>query len=253
MILPGRLATTTLGDLLGACFRARISGVLELTEDAGPVAGRAHRLLLRTGLIQGVETMLGAPRLGELLVNNGALSRRQHLELLFRLQEVAGKTTGQWLAEFRWVEPDTLRTTMRQQLADRLAALYHLSDARVAYRVARATATAANAVAAQPLTPEVFLHGKPRMRDRRAAVESREAPHRDLGLRESTRVRALLSLGLAPHSSTSDIKQAFHRMVARLHPDRHIGAPPSQQQAVRQRFAQVVNAYNTLMTIDAVA
>jgi hypothetical protein len=101
--------------------------------------------------------------------------------------------------------------------------------------------------------PEVFLYGKPRSRDRSAAARTPEVAHHDLGLRDSARVRALLSLGLTPHSSASDIKKAFHRMVARLHPDRHVSAPQSQQDAVRQRFVQVVNAYNTLMNLDAVA
>lgn len=251
MILPGRLATTTLGDVLGACFRAGISGILELTEDAGPAAGRAHRLCLQGGLIQGVETVLGAPPLGELLVSDGALSRRQHIELVLRLQEAADKSTGQWLAEFHWIEPDALRQVVHRQLSERLTALFALSDARVAYRIARPRA--ARAISAQPLTPDVFLHGKPRSRDRHQASQGREVPHHDLGLRDSARVRALLSLGLAPHSSTSDIKKAFHRMVARLHPDRHLQSTPSQQEAARQRFVQVMNAYNTLMNLGAVA
>ena len=251
MILPGRLAMTTLGDVLGACFRERISGVLELTEDVGPAAGRAHRLRLQTGLIQGVESELGAPPLGELLVSDGALSRRQHIELLLRLEESAGKSTGQWLAEFHWVEPEALRQVVHRQLSDRLTALFTLSDARVAYRVGRASV--ARAITARPLTPEIFLHGKPRSRDRCQASPDRDVPHHDLGLRDSARVRALLSLGLAPHSSTSDIKKAFHRMVSRLHPDRHMTAPRNQQEAARQRFVQVVNAYNTLMDLDTVA
>jgi DnaJ-domain-containing protein 1 len=42
-------------------------------------------------------------------------------------------------------------------------------------------------------------------------------------------------------------------MVSRLHPDRHLAAPPSQQDAARRRFEQVMNAYNTLMDMEAVA
>jgi hypothetical protein len=251
LILPGRLSTTTLGDLLGVCFRAHISGILELTEDAGPVAGRAHRLRFDAGLIQGIESPLGAPPLGELLVNVGSLTRHQHFELLLRLQGMPDKSTGQWLAEFHWVEPDTLRRVVQQQLSDRLTALFTLPDARVAYRIGRTLAH--RAVEAQPLPPEIFLHGRPRSRDRNAkppATSARQCPHHDLGLRDSARVHALLSLGLTPQSGTGDVKKAFHRMVSRLHPDRHVSAPPSQQDAARRRFVQIVNAYNTLMDLD---
>lgn len=254
MILPGRLALTTLGDLFGMCFRANVSGTLELTEDAGPASGRTHRLQFDRGLIHGVQTPLGAPPLGELLVSDGVLSRLQHLELLARLDDSAQKTTGQWIAEFHWVAPEALRRVVHRQWSDRVAALFRLSDARVAYRIPRAAAQIA--VDAQPLTPEVFLHGKPRSRDRNARQSStplEAVPQHPLDLRDPARVRALLSLGLTPQSSASDIKKAFRRMVARLHPDRHLASPPSQQDAARRRFAQVMSAYNTLMDLEALA
>jgi DnaJ-domain-containing protein 1 len=254
MILPGRLALTTLGDLFGMCFRASVSGTLELTEDAGPVSGRAHRLHFQHGLIRGVETPLGAPPLGELLVSDGSLSRKQHFELMARLCGSPEKTTGQWIAESHWVQADTLRRAVHRQWCDRVAALFGLGDARVAYRITRAFVQ--SAIDAQPLPPEVFLYGKPRSRDRHAqqtAPRADAVPHHDLAHRDPAHIRALLSLGLTPQSSASDIKKAFHRMVSRLHPDRHLAAPPSQQDAARRRFEQVMNAYNTLMDMEAVA
>ncbi len=252
MNLPGHLSRTTLGDLFGALFRSKVSGTLELTENSGPAAGRAHRLQFDTGLIHGIESALGAPPLGECLVNDGLLSRHQHIELLQHLQDTPGKSTGDWLAEFHWVKLDTFSRAVRQQLSDRLSALFELRDARVAYRIARPSLR--NLLPGVPLTPEEFLHGKPRSRDRFAArrlgTQSSGIVHRDLHPREVARLRALLFLGLSPHSSASDVKKAFHRMVSRLHPDRHLSAPPSQQEAARQRFVQVVNAYNTLLQLD---
>ena len=252
MNLPGRLSRTTLGDLFGAFFRSRVSGTLELTEDTGPVAGRAHRLQFETGLIYGIESALGAPPLGELLVKGGVLSRHQHIELLLHLKDSPSKCTGDWLAEFHWVEPDTFCRAMRQQLSDRLSALFELREARVAYRIARPTVS--SLLPSVPLTPEEFLHGKPRNRDRcdtqRASAPADGTVHHDLHPRDAARLRALLFLGLLPHASTSDVKKAFHRMVSRLHPDRHLSAPQSQQDAARFRFAQTVNAYNTLLHLE---
>jgi len=51
MLLPGRLRTTTLGDLLGTIHRARASGTLELTEDRG----RSHRIHFTEGRVIAVE------------------------------------------------------------------------------------------------------------------------------------------------------------------------------------------------------
>lgn len=64
MILPGRLASTTLGDLLGALHRARTTGALELVEIASAgrgVPGRRHKLHLVDGDVAGVETDLAPP------------------------------------------------------------------------------------------------------------------------------------------------------------------------------------------------
>ena len=255
MNIPGRLANTTLGDLLGTLFRSQISGILELTEDVGPVAGRAHSLNFHTGLIYGIQTPLGAPPLGELLLDIGVLTRSQHYELLRRLAQVPGKSTGNFLAELHWVQPDTFDRAVHQQLSDRLTALFDLRDARVTYRIARPATH--SPWPSSPLPPEVFLHGKPRNRDRQATPGSpRETEAGDqhyLSTSAAARLRALMFLGLAPTCGAADIKKAFHRMVSRLHPDRYVSAPPSQQVAARKRFAQVVDAYNTLLQLDEVS
>lgn len=251
MILPGRLSTTTLGDLFGMLHRAELSGTLELTEDSGPVAGRVHRLEFARGLIRGIESPLGAPPLGELLVRDGVLSRSQHLELLACLNATSSKTTGQWLYEFHWLATEAVGRAVHEQLSRRMAALFSLQEARVAYRISRGTRSP---FAHTALTPEEFLHGKPRFRERsehRASQQQRAVPHHDLSGREITRMHALLLLGLTPQSTPSDIKKAFHRMAARLHPDRHQFELPHQQEAARLRFIQVVNAYNTLMSLDS--
>jgi len=98
MHLPGRLRTTTLGDLLGALHRAAATGTLELVEDRG----RTHRIHVSSGSVVAVELDGAAPSLAEILRRDRAAdddllrrsllramsSRRLHGEVLvdeFRL------------------------------------------------------------------------------------------------------------------------------------------------------------------------
>lgn len=85
MHLPGRLSSSTLGDLLGSLHRERISGTIELCESGGPfgrgVPGRIHRIHLRGGLVAAVDTDLPA---------TGATARalvRARLDALFGLAD----------------------------------------------------------------------------------------------------------------------------------------------------------------------
>ena len=246
MNLSGRLALTTLGDLLGNLYRADARGTLELTEDAGPTAGRVHRLHFENGRLRLVESPIGAKRLGELLVAKGLLSRLQQFELLALLDDNSGKTTGQWLTELQWVAPAAIGSATHEQSTQRLSALYQLSDARVTFRLARPT----QLISTLPLTPEEFLHGRPRTRDRKCAAnaspDSSNFTENATQLVDSMRRRALLLLGLEPHADTADVKRAFRRIAAKLHPDRHLVAPERQQQLVRERFAQMTQAYHLL-------
>ncbi|KKY28436.1 hypothetical protein UCRPC4_g00603 [Phaeomoniella chlamydospora] len=57
---------------------------------------------------------------------------------------------------------------------------------------------------------------------------------------------ALLGLAPVPPPSDADIRGAYHRISAQFHPDKH---PPTHQNAARQQFERVQNAYEIL--IDA--
>jgi hypothetical protein len=86
MQLPGRLSASTLGDLLGALHRARVTGQLELCEVRGPrgrtVPGRIHRVHLREGLVAAVDTPLPPPRPGASSID--ALFALEEATLAFR-------------------------------------------------------------------------------------------------------------------------------------------------------------------------
>ena len=63
MQLPGRLKSTSLGDLLGTLHRAESTGALELIEPQG----RVHRVYLARGRVSAVELDRASASLAELL------------------------------------------------------------------------------------------------------------------------------------------------------------------------------------------
>ncbi len=246
MNLCGRLSLTTLGDLLGSLYRSRARGALELIEDRGPLAGRVHRLHVDDGRLCFIESPLGAEKLGELLLRRRLISHKMHYDLLARLEHDPTLTTGKFATELHWVDPSAIGQLVHEQTSRRLLSLFQLHEARVAFRIARPVND--RIVANVPLCAEEFLHNRPRARDRE---ESKAAPTATYESAvqpiDSRRRRALLVLGLSPHANTTDVKVAFRRIAARLHPDRHLVAPQNQQDLARQRFAQVTEAYHLLL------
>ncbi len=88
MHLPGRLSTSTLGDLLGSLHRESITGVIELREIRSAfgrgVPGRLHRVHLRAGLVVAVETPLPVPPRAELRARVDALFTLEDASVAFR-------------------------------------------------------------------------------------------------------------------------------------------------------------------------
>src|SRR5262245_17977253 len=79
MQLSGRLAATTLGDVLGTLHRQRTTGSIDLTELPTPgsrtVPGRQHRIHLDAGLVVGCETPAPVAPLGDLLRDAGYIDK----------------------------------------------------------------------------------------------------------------------------------------------------------------------------------
>ena len=84
--ISGRLSETTLGDVLGALFRARVTGLFRLTETTGATAGRVHGIYLSRGAVVFVDTQVKVAPLGEILRQRGlldnAMQRRIGISLL---------------------------------------------------------------------------------------------------------------------------------------------------------------------------
>jgi hypothetical protein len=87
MNLPGRLRSSTLGDLLGGLHRARLSGALGLREVGAPVAGRVHRVHLRGGLVVAIETLEAGQEPRGQVEDMGREEVRARLEELYRLTD----------------------------------------------------------------------------------------------------------------------------------------------------------------------
>jgi len=228
MNLPGRLRDTTLGDVLGALFRARATGSLELIELSGPSAGRVHSIGFTEGVITRIEPGPGGARLGDLLEVDVSARRRYSPEHHHRI--------GEYLVDAGIVSADRLRTALHEQLQARLEALYRLTDARLSFRPPRPAAD--DPTAPLPLDQGEFLRGRPRKR-RDAAV----APPRERGERDE----ALKVLGLPPSATRADVQTAFRRLAQESHPDRRPSATEAERRELLRRFSSLSHAYHKLL------
>lgn len=219
MQLPGQLKNTTLGDLLGALFRERASGVLELIEPTG----QRHHIELRQGEVEYVETDRGGPFLGDLL----GLSNLPAVSDDERLGEVL-------LAEGR-VDQDELSAALKRQTLARLDRLFNLEKAAVRFHAPRPQKDDPTAPA--PLSREEFLHGRPRHRGRSSSRMLPASRPRD---------GALAVLGLKEDASREDIRRAFRELAQEHHPDRHPHADEAARQRLFRRFAEISRAYHAL-------
>lgn len=233
MQLPGNLRSTTLGDLLGTLHRAGSSGTLELVEDRGATTGRTHRVHLRRGLVESVETALPVLRLGEILLAEGFVSRQLLERIVLRTSGRSVARFGQLLLNERAVTGDLLAAALRYQLRRKLDALFALKEARVRFRVPRPAPRPERSI---PLSPREFLHGRPR---------SRGKLRRPRGV-DGSRAGALRTLGLGPDASSADVHRAFRTLALRHHPDRFPEIEAARKRELVERFAALSAAYHAL-------
>lgn len=240
MDLPGRLRSTSLGDLLGALHRAAVTGTLELAEDSG----RRHRVYLSKGLVAAVELDGSSPSLAEILRGDRAADEDTLRRSLLRAM-ASSRLHGEVLVDDFRISPDVVGNALRRQVVGRLAMLERLADARVSFRVAVRPPRGVLGGRAQPLGPHEFLHGRRRRRERGEARDRSEpAPPRPSTAGDP---KAWGALGLPPGSNLGDIKRAYRRLARTVHPDLHPGASDDERRDLQRRFVELTDAYRSLV------
>src|SRR2546423_8644012 len=97
--ISGRLSETTLGDVLGALFRARVTGLVRLTEGCGALAGRSHAIYLSRGEVVAVDTPSRVSPLGEILRQRGLLDAAAQRQLGLRVAAARHRKIGGLLVD----------------------------------------------------------------------------------------------------------------------------------------------------------
>jgi hypothetical protein len=217
--LESRLERTTLGDVLGTMYREKFTGCLTLTD----LRFQSHKIHLRAGRPSAVESPLGAPKLGEVLLQarpNDFTRRAIERSLL----SPRGKQLGQNLLAEGCINQNELVSALLEQTRLRLQRLFALRGASI-----RANLGVSPLNSDTPaLSPDVYLWDCPRTE---AAARTSHS-----GVPNPERRTA---------HSTTEVRSAFRAIAARLHPDR---ATALSDRVLRtQKLAELTAAYHLLL------
>ena len=243
MQLPGRLRSTSLGDLLGTLHRARATGTLELAE----FHGRTHRVHVARGLVTAVELDGAAASLAEVLRRDRTVDDDTLRRSLLRAM-ASRRLHGEVLVRDFKLSPALVDTALRRQLLARLGVLEGLADAQVFFRVT--VRTPRGALSDDPLRPPEFLSGRKRARDRQpgSSPAARRIPPQPVAPYVDPRhLAAMRTLGISPGADAVAIKRAYRQLARDYHPDLHPKATDEQRRALAERFVQVTAAYQVLV------
>ena len=236
MHLPGRLRSTSLGDLLGTLHRAGATGTLELAE----MRGRVHRIHMLRGYVAAVELDGASASLAEMLRRRQAADEDTLRRSLLRAMS-SRRLHGEVLVRDFRLSPSVVDDALRAQLQNRLEALEQLTDAQICFRVAiRAPRGALTDV---PLRANEFLGGRRRARDRSHDAHS-SVP---AAAAARPRVDACRVLGVSDGADPTEVKRAYRKLVHATHPDLHPLATADEKRALAARFQQITEAYKQLV------
>ncbi len=237
MVLPGKLANTTLGDLLGQCSRNRASGALTFVEPQG----RSHRVHLLRGLVTAVDLDRASPTLGDLLRETERAPDEVTLRRSLLRSLASARLHGEVLVQDFSVSPSVVLLALRRQIRLRLAALESLREASVRFHVTEPAPR--HALRDAPVPETEFLHGRKRARDTQSRAWNARPEPVSSGLDER-KARRVLGVGLA--AEEREIKQAYRRLVRALHPDLNPDVSSADREVLGSRFAEATTAYRLL-------
>ncbi|MCL5271359.1 MAG: DUF4388 domain-containing protein [bacterium] len=123
MELEGSLGAFQLPDILRFLAMGRMSGTLTLTSE-----GRTVQLSIKDGMLVGSASSDRQLRLGEMLVYEGRLSRRQLDEVLDGQQAGASRMLGEILIERQLVPAEPVKATLELQVKEELWELFAWTD-----------------------------------------------------------------------------------------------------------------------------
>ncbi len=234
MQLPGRLARTTLGDLLGRLHRAHVTGVLEVTV-RGTLTLR-HRVHLSSGLLVGLDLdpALKTPRLGEVIAAEGLAPRAAVESALSGWGSI-----GEMLVAAGALSRESRDLAVKKHLRSRIDALFNDVDGKdgdVRFHVGIGAARGGRS--GPPLGPDDFLYGRPRARGEEPSP--RPQPVR------SAQAEARRLLGVEAGADEGAVRRAFRSLAAKIHPDRHASASPWERARLHLELARLTSAYHLL-------
>jgi len=237
MFLPGRLNSTTLGDVLGGLHRTKACGELELIGNDTPYRGCHHWITMRDGLVCDVRTVFPVPAIGEVLVQQGILSDQQHQQFIQCLPGNRFAKAGELLVRCGFATPDDVSRGLYRQSRLRLEPLFALRDAELRFHPLRTPTPSPR------LTPDAFLHGRERARNKAQTLEVSKREH----TAEANALRhAYQILGLPPNASHNLVRSTFRNLALHDHPDIHTRRSDPQHHPA-PRFATLVSAYQTIL------
>jgi DnaJ-domain-containing protein 1 len=241
MRIPGRLRSSTLGDILGTAHRESACGAVELVESSG----RTHRVHLLRGLVTSVEVDRASPSLAEMLRRDDVLGEDVIRRSLLRALS-SRRLHGEVLVEEFRISPSVVDLALRKQIQNRLHLLENLTDAQVHFRVT--VRPPRGSMQEKPLLAPEFLHGRKRARDREVWSSSdRPGDRVRTAQNDAARAHALRVLGLSGNESVDEVKRVYRKLAVTLHPDAHASASLEQQQEYSTKFQEVVRAYQALV------
>jgi len=196
-VYKGQLEDVTLPEMLATIHRYRVPGVMELTR-----GGVVKHIYILDGDIIFADSSDPDERLGNLLLEEGRLTKGQLNVASDELSRSRGKRLGEILVELGFLRPEELGPAVRRQVQKILWSLFNWSSGQVTFRVGRFRESEVYKIAVS--TTRAILDGCRKIADgrgittriggRHVILSKRDVPAHLAGLRLQAGERELLEM-----------------------------------------------------------